>query len=553
MPRLRSGSPDLSGWSTRQIWLTAFLAFFALSAAWAVATPLTAAPDEPSHMVKAAATARGQLSGQPSTHVLVINGVLTHQALTKFDVPAEYGILNGKPACYYNESNVTAECAPTMPTWSHTAAVETSAGGSNPLYYAAVGWPSLLNTGEGGLYGMRLASAAICAALLAGAVLTALQWSKRRNWMLLGVGVAATPTALFLNGTVNPNAVEVSGAVLLWISMLAMFTDRNPELLGRRLARAGIASVLLANVRPLGPLWTVGILLCAMLVGEKGALRGLVRNRAVLIWSGVVAASTLAAFAWSVRTSALTAAAVDRPDLTFTKAAAYTFNHSMHYLDSMIGVFGWLDVRSPSETHIAWYAVVGFLAVLALAFSTRREAVALVGVAVSIVVLPMIAQGEQAASLGYIWQGRYLLAVAVGLPLLSVAVLAKHASNAPRSLDGRLTYSILGAILVGGFLAFYNTLHRYANGAKAPFFSWHHRWSPPIGFYTVVVLYLLGAAVLVWLAVVAHRSTDAAQEAGPAVREQADPPPEADVHIPLQATGSASAASIRSADFRPVG
>ena len=62
--RLAAGlAPDT--WTPRRVWLTAFLAFFALSAAWALATPLTAAPDEPFHMVKAAATVRGQLHGSP--------------------------------------------------------------------------------------------------------------------------------------------------------------------------------------------------------------------------------------------------------------------------------------------------------------------------------------------------------------------------------------------------------------------------------------------------------------------------------------------------------
>ena len=48
-------------WSPLRVWIVAFLAFFSLTAAWALASPLTAVPDEPSHMIKAAATVRGQL------------------------------------------------------------------------------------------------------------------------------------------------------------------------------------------------------------------------------------------------------------------------------------------------------------------------------------------------------------------------------------------------------------------------------------------------------------------------------------------------------------
>jgi hypothetical protein len=541
----------LSATNPRRTWLVGFLAFFALSAAWALATPLTAAPDEPAHMVKAAATARGDLSGVPSTNVVSINGVTTHQALTGFRLPAQYARLDDMHRCFYNQKNVTANCAAPVPDGQKTALVETSAGGSNPLYYAAVGWPTLFDTGQTGLYLMRLVSAGICAALLASALLTASQWSRHRSRLMLGVAVTATPTALFLNGTVNPNSVEVSGAVLLWTAMLAMFMDPQPALMPRRLARAGIASVVLANVRPLGPLWIVGILLCAMLVSEPGTLRTLLRRHTVWIWTGVVAAATLAAFAWSIHTSALTASAVDRPDLTFAKAAIYTFNHTMYYVDSMVAIFGWLDVRSPKDAHYAWYVAIGVLVALALRFGKTREILGLIGVIAAIVVLPMLAQGEQAASLGYIWQGRYLLAVAVGVPLLATAVLAKRAETRSTSMASTLLYGILGVVVLGGLIAFYSTLHRYSVGADGPLVSASHAWTPPGGFFAIVGVYMVGAALLVGLIAASDRAPEPSAE--PGIGALPTPQLEPDVHIGVQAIHTASAESMLAPQPKAVG
>jgi hypothetical protein len=513
-------------------WLIAFFAFFALSAAWALATPLTASPDEPAHMVKAAAIAHGQLSGVPATTTISINGVTTHQALTGFRLPGQYAQLDSMHRCYYDSKNATAACAAPLADTGGDTLVQTSAGGSNPLYYAAVGWPTLFSDGQTGLYLMRLVSAAICAAMLAGAAVTASTWSRNRSWPLLAVAVTATPTALFLNGTVNPNAVEVSGAVLLWTAMLALFTDPQPRLTTSRLARAGIASVLLANVRPLGPFWIIGVLLCALLVSQKGTFRVLLRQPVLWIWSGVVAAATLAAFAWSVHTSALTAASVDRPDLTFAKAAIYTFDHTMYYVDSMVAIFGWLDVRSPKFTHYSWYAVIGVTALLALWFGRLRERLAIFGLVAAIVVIPMMAQGKQAASLGYIWQGRYLLAVAVGLPLLAAAVLARRIDGGHRRTAAAVVRGTLALTTAGGLLAFAITLHRYADGVDGPWLPSHHSWTPPGGFLTVVALYLVGAAALIALVIRADAASRATQAAsiGQLPERAADPEP----HIPAQ-------------------
>jgi hypothetical protein len=122
---------------------------------------------------------------------------------------------------------------------------------------------------------------------------------------------------------------------------------------------------------------------------------------------------------------------------------------------------------------------------------------ALVLLTFSVIAIPVLAQGRQAASLGYIWQGRYLLAVAAGLPLLAGAILAKREPRRRRAARAvlRLPTAVTASTLVLGFLMFYTTLRRYAVGTHGPWLSLDPAWNPPGTIVGVVLLYLVGAGL----------------------------------------------------------
>jgi hypothetical protein len=485
-------------WTPRRVWSTAFLAFFALAAAWALASPLTSVPDEPWHMVKAAATVRGQLHGTPIT-VTTHNGPVTNQVpMTGYRLPTAYSFLTNLHECYFNNPQVTAACARHLSALPGTALAGTTAGSNNPLYYLAVGWPSLLSGGPLGMYGMRLVSAAFSAAMLASAVVTAFQWSRRRRFPMAAVLAAATPMVLFLDGSVNPNSLEASSAVLLWAAVLSLLTDPRPDLVPRLLTRAGVATIALVSVRQLGPAWALVIVVCAALAGRTGALRAVLRRPAVWLWTAVIGVVGLGSVAWTARFNVLgTGAAPAHPDLTFAVAARHTFGLSVEYLRQMVGFFGWLDVRAPYHLAELWFLPVLALIAAAAAAGRRRDVTALALLAGSVIAIPVLAQGRQAASLGYIWQGRYLLAVAAGLPLLAAAILAEHEPGRPvlRRATSRLPLTVTAATLTLGFLMFFATLRRYAVGTRGPLVPLHPAWTPPGTIAGVVLLYAIGAAL----------------------------------------------------------
>lgn len=486
-------------WTPRRVWLTAFLAFLALSAAWALASPLTSVPDEPWHMVKAAATVRLQLHGTPIT-VITHNGEVTnHVPMTGYRLPTAYSYLTNLHECYFSAAHVSASCARSLTAEPGTALAGTTAGSNNPLYYLAVGWPSLLSDGPLGLYGMRLVSAALSSAMLASAVVTAFGWSRRRRYPLVAVLAAATPMVLFLNGSVNPNSLEAGSAILLWAAMLSLLTDPQPALAPRLLTRAGLATIALISVRQLGPAWALVIIICAALAGQSGALRGVLRRPAVWLWTAVVGVVGLGSIAWTAKFNVLGTGgpSAANQDKTFFVAARHTFDLSVEYLRQMVGFFGWLDVRAPYHLAELWFLPVLALMVTAAAAGRWRDVAALVLLAGSVIMIPVLAQGRQAASLGYIWQGRYLLAVAAGLPLLAGAILAKREPRQRWTLWAvpKLPVAVTASTLVLGFLMFFTTLRRYAVGTHGPLVPLDPAWSPPGTIAGVVLLYLVGAGL----------------------------------------------------------
>ncbi|GAA2004897.1 DUF2142 domain-containing protein [Catenulispora subtropica] len=499
-------------WSPLRVWLTAFAAFFALSVAWALASPLTSVPDEPFHMVKAAATVRGQLHGAPVTWVTHNGPVTNHVPMTGYRLPTSYADLVNLHECYFADAKVPASCARTPGAQSGVAIAGTTAGANNPLYYLAVGWPSLLSDGPLGMYGMRVVSAALCAAMLASAVVTASQWSRRRRYPLAAVLAAATPMVLFLAGSVNPNSLEAGAAILLWAAVLSLMTDPQPELVPRLLARAGLATLALVSVRQLGPAWAMVIVVCAALAGRPGALRAVLRRPQVWLWSAAVGAVGLGCVAWTAKFNVLVLSSGGsdaHPNLTFAVAAKHTLGQSLDYLRQMVGFFGWLDVRPPYHLAELWFVPVLALIAAACAVGKVRDVAALALLGISVIAIPVLAQGRQAQTLGYIWQGRYLLAVAAGLPLLAAAILAKRSPRRPalgRLLE-RLPLAVTASTLLLGFLMFYTTLRRYMVGSHGSWVPLHPVWSPPGSMVLVVVLYLVGAG-LAALTVLGSRTPD---------------------------------------------
>lgn len=441
-----------------------------------MATPFGIGPDESNQMIRAAEVVRGDVF---TPTVRNGNGLMWQAHL-----PLEYGKVIFAEQCFANKAVVPASCAqipahgPVTLTWTPF--------GSYPLtYYALAGWPTFLPDIRWADLVTHLLTAAICAALLAGAFLTALE--ARRRLLLLGLTVAVTPAVLYNVGTINPSALTIAAAIAAWTSLAVMATGSETPT-KRQCLRAGIAMALLAVARPDSLLWLgAAVAVCAILAG-RARLNALVRLRRVQVTAGAVAMAVAAAAGWAIHadyphTTAWTAdTTLHIPVLT---AVVHHLQSLPFFGETMLTAPGTHDLVLPQVLEFAYLAMLAALVGAAAVRGSWRGRTALAAAVAAAVGLPAALEAAGVDLTGYFWQARYSLPVAVGVPVVASLVAARPGAglHRPRLSLSRLVVGLAVALVaaVQGY-AFYQSLHRYTVGSNAP---WNHlsgagSWSPPV-------------------------------------------------------------------------
>ena len=461
-----------------------------LGALWAWATPPSASPDEPAHLVRAASVVRGELFGEPSAW-----GNLVH-------VP-QYVADAHRTTCYAFRPEIPAACPlPAGEDPAATVLAPTSAGLYNPLYYALVGWPSLLFHDAGGLMAMRVASAVLSAlfAALAFAVVTTF---RGRRMPVLAFAVAATPMLLFLSGTVNPSAVEATATLAVFCAMLAMTLSPDPARVRGRAAIVAVSAVVAVNARGLSPLWVLAAIAVPLLLAPNARmLVQLLRRPAVIAAMAVVAAGAVAAVGWTLATNSL-ANAIAHPEdaLQFPGVGASPLTGfervlvgTVGYSQGLVGLFGWLDTPAPDGVLYAWGVAIGALAVGALLVLRGRRLLVAAVLVGAFLLLPALVQAVYIHGGGMIWQGRYNLPLFLCL-VIGLAALLEGDAFRSRHPWLRLRVLVVALAVAGQLWAFETVLRRYAVGSEGSmrtFLLGSPPWAPPGG----VMLALIAATVV---------------------------------------------------------
>ncbi len=473
-----------------RVFWQSWAALLLLATVWAVSNPLMASPDEPAHTVKAASVVRGQLSPPDAE-----GGSLVQ-------VPYFYNLVTAYPVCYMFVPEDTGVCEPpaTLPL-DETVDAVTPAGRYNPLYYAIVGLPTLAPPGDGVLYAMRLLSAALSTFFVALG-LRSLAQTPSAAWAVPGAAAALTPMVVFLSSTVNPASVEITAAFALWCQLLTLLRHPDPSRTVSRMAWIAVSTTFLVNARGLSLLYTAVIVVVALAVSRWQTVVEVLRTRGTWPSFGVVVAACLAAAGWVVGTNSLgSGGTLAHPDLTFPVAAKSTVLMTGTYVTNMIGQFGWTDTNLPTTVLLTFAAGAGVVVVLALAVGRWRERAALALVAGLAFALPVLIHASQAQYLGLIWQGRYILPVAIGIPLLAGFVLAGRVGSLPPAArtalarPGAAVASVVAAVLaLVQLAAFAINLQRYVNGTDGGWFTLApDAWLPPLPLALVVALAVVAA------------------------------------------------------------
>ncbi len=516
-----------------KVFAVAFALVFLNMAAWSLATPLFSGPDEGDHIVHAAAVVRGEFIGSPNPG----------SSFTSVTVPAlmAEGVLH-RP-CFIYHTGVPASCARPLSTNTMPVVANTAAGRYPPLYYAVVGLPSLVTVSTTGLYLMRLVNGVMCALFIALAAVCVTTWSKR-SFLLVGVLLALTPMVVYLGGVVNPNGPEVCEAVCVWISGLVIVLEGEGAPPRGLVVIFTVSTGALVLTRGLSPLWGVLILVILGFLAGRGRARDLMRMRPLKISLGIITACGIAAVAFIVaahsnglaQSGTLLPAHETALDTFFN-----VFGQSGSWLQQMIGVFGFLDTPAPFVTFLTWYAAIGFIVLLALSTSAPRGAIALLGLVAIVVFVPVVIADHEVHRFGLVWQGRYILPMAVGIPILSAALIDAVGAIA----RFRVRISVIFCICIGiaDFAAFWTSQRRYASGLPGPIDPAHGTWGPPLGNNLMAIWSLVATALLVGAVAfaVSRSQTDETSPRTNGPRSEVEP-------LPLAAIPSGGRAPVSSAD-----
>jgi hypothetical protein len=151
-------------------------------------------------------------------------------------------------------------------------------------------------------------------------------------------------------------------------------------------------------------------------------------------------------------------------------------------LREVAGSLGWLEFSSPTWTQALWWMVVAFAGCLVWRQGRRRFRGWLM-IVVLMLVSPVIFETLLAHRIGFVWQGRYSIATALGLVVVAID------SPLPARLIGLPSQWLIAvtafSIEVG---AYWYALRRYTVGTNGSWFFRHLVWHPPAAPFLLVAL-----------------------------------------------------------------
>lgn len=481
------------------------LGFALVALLWSLSSPLTSAPDEAAQIVQAVSVARGELRGH-DVRSTADEPPGQNRIDTQVTVPLSYAELYTLNACYVFMPEVPVGCADDPGESMTDVQAETYVGTYPPTYYAIVGWPSLFMSARWGVWAMRFCSIAI-SSLMFGLALSALRRARGNPLIAAGFLVAVTPMCIWLAGVINPNGLEIIAAIALWMCTIALL---QPRLSVSRadLVRFGFSFVILCSIRPFSPLFAVGIVACVGLLCARGSDLSGIWNRRDARWTSAIASlGFLVSVGWVVLAGSLNSAAgVPVPGLTLSGALQGSIDRLALRLHEMVGYFGYREVPAPRTLVAIWTVLVATLLVAALIHGSWRQRAVLVALIAAAVFFTIGAEAASAARYGFIWQGRYTLAIAVGIPITCAWIVGVQVDLVPRltrwvCLGTGLLWGIGQAIGNGALL------RRNTSGLTNEYLAFLHDqgWHPPLPVPLIWVMLLFCSIFLgLWVSYLGH-------------------------------------------------
>lgn len=459
-------------------------ALFLMTVAWSFIIPIKGQADEPAHAIQAAAVVRGQfiVEGHPDVHRFGFK-YNRHDV----EVPREFKNVEENTACFVFFPEAPEKCAKPVPTSDgKTGIASTTAANYPPLYYMAVGWPTLFLEGAPSWYAMRFLSALICTGFTALGIAALARKCGTRYALACTVGL--TPTCLAFYAAINPQGPEIAMCFALAGFLIPVAAGHRPS--DRSLIGIGAIVALVALSRPTAALWAVGIVGMLGMLIRLEAWKSLLRRRAMWISLGLAAAGCVGALVWNhvARPSDSVFGWAEKDADLFEMIGKLQKRFVEPIWDGAFGYFGWSDNPIPGWLHTTSIVVCVVFVVVTLALARRRERLA---VALGILFVPLSTIALQYAVLrtaGMMWQGRYNLPFVVALVALAVLPIARRWGTPANAV-------FLAVASVAMFGWAFRASWRYSLGIKVP---WDFSKLSADHYYALAMM-LVGIGILWWL------------------------------------------------------
>jgi hypothetical protein len=460
--------------AVRRAFLLAFAAFFLLGTAWALALPVNGTYDEKQHLVRAYAVWTGQWL--PHERAVDASGIETNA----FTGPRSLLPENADCTWIDKPQYHPASCLVTTSDRTETL-VPSAAARYSPVYYALVGLPLRISPDGTGLLWARLLSVALSALLLAAAVALAVQRGNRL--LTAAIVLAATPMAINLDGSINPNGLEISAAILLFVAVLT----RAP-------AAAGVAAALLLTVRDLGPFFTVAVL-AVSLFGARVPLRTLLQR------PFLVPAALGAAFAvfWAAVASRGSDLDTTRPIPKTSTGAILTDivdARAEFWLRQIVGQFNYGETTVSLGLIALWYLLVAVIVLPALWLGDRRLRIAILATAAVSAALLVALELYFAPKVGHFAHGRYVMPLGVGVVLLAASADRYAAWLTAKGWLDRLVLGLVALTVPMDLYVLARVMTRFQRGIAEGLNPFGGAWEPGVGSVPPLLCCLVGGVLL---------------------------------------------------------
>ena len=386
------------------------LFILALSVTWSLVQPAYGVSDEPAHVIKALATTK------PGVDSFQTRGEFRHYAV-RYRLPMTYSQI-GSWKCYSDYLDTVPTCSQFLLKDGRDVWISSTAGEYPPLYYALVGWAGWISQGPVGLLLMRLLTGLIVTVLFFAAML--LLDVHEYELGTLAVFLCSTPTVLAFSGSVNPYAPEVAAATLFWASALVSLRKCTAHSLLASCCLF-VSAFLFGLFRPGSFVW-IGMILFLVTLCSFPPIdgdRNRVTSQGYLLAGGIGLSLSYAWFRLGMpRNYRNLGGAISGVGGSLVSNMRFSFERTDDYLRQIFGYFGWTNFFAPVISPLGFISIVTVIWIRMQPSRHRGKFLALVLMILLMAIGPSFLEGARAAKSGLGFQGRYIIPVIVGIPLV---------------------------------------------------------------------------------------------------------------------------------------